>query len=288
MAGRMSGKVALITGAARGLGRSHAVRLAEEGADIIALDICKQIDGISHTMGTEADLAETGRLVEALDRRIVTQVADVREPGHLAAAVEAGMAELGHLDVVVANAGIAPIGPQTPTIAYFQVLSVNLSGVINTVEAAFPHLRAGASIVCVGSMAAMLSNTMDNSEAGEGVAGYVVAKRAVARFVRDTAMLLAPHNIRVNAVHPGNTDTNMLHHDEMYRLFRPDLPNPTREDVLPAFGSMHRLPVQTLDPNDISEAVLYLASDAARYVTGMQLRVDAGATIASSTSGAPD
>lgn len=284
MPGRMQGKVALITGAARGQGRSHAVRLAQEGADIIAVDVCSQIETVSYPMSTEADLAGTARLVEDLDRRIVTQVADVRDRAPLAAAVDAGVAALGHLDVVVANAGIIPLGDEVPPIAFFDSVSVDLVGVINTVEAAFGHLGSGASIVCIGSMAAMMPR---GAGAGAGAAGYSHAKAAVARFAHDLAQVLAPHNIRVNAVHPGNIDTDMLQNEAMYRMFRPDLENPTREDAQPAFGSMHKLPVNTLDPVDISEAVLFLASDAARYVTGLQLQVDAGALIPVRPSGAP-
>ncbi|TQS44873.1 NAD(P)-dependent oxidoreductase [Cryptosporangium phraense] len=274
----MEGKVAFVTGAARGQGRSHAVRLAEEGADIIAIDLCAQIDSVPYPMASEADLAETARLVEALDRRVVTAVADVRDRAALRAAVDAGVAELGHLDVVVANAGIAPTTPDVPVVAWFDTVSTNLGGVINTLEAAFPHLGAGASIVVTGSMAAFLPGSVD--AAGVGGAGYSHAKKAVARLVHDLAGTLAPHSIRVNAVHPGNIATPMLLSDMMYKVFRPDLEHPTYEDALPAFGSMHKLPVNTLDPVDISEAVLYFASDAARYVTGQQLAVDAGGTLA--------
>jgi SDR family mycofactocin-dependent oxidoreductase len=283
MPGRMQGKVALITGAARGQGRSHAVRLAQEGADIIAVDVCSQITSVAYPMATEADLAETARLVEALDRRIVTRVADVRDRASLAAAVQAGLVELGHLDVVVANAGIISLGRDTPPIAFLDVVSVNLVGVINTVEAALPQLSAGASIICIGSMAAMMPGASD----APGAAGYSHAKRGVARFTHDLSLALAPHNIRVNAIHPGNIDTDMLQNEAMYRIFRPDLEHPAREDAQAAFGSMHKLPVNTLDPVDISEAVLYLASDASRYVTGQQLKVDAGALLTVTTSGAP-
>ncbi|MBA4025330.1 MAG: SDR family mycofactocin-dependent oxidoreductase [Gordonia sp.] len=288
MTGRMAGKVAFITGAALGQGRSHAIRLAEEGADIIAVDLCTQIESATHQMASEADLTETVRLVEELDRRIVTQVADVRERAQLVAALQAGVSELGHLDVVVANAGICPVGPDVPLSGYFDTISVDLVGVINTVEAAFPHLSAGASIVVTGSMAAMLTTHVDNPTAGPGVAGYGHAKRAVARFVHETALQLAPINIRVNAVHPGNIDTKMLQNEAMFKLFRPDMSNPTKEDARTAFGSMHRLPVDTISPRDVSEAVLYLASDAARYVTGQQLRVDGGAVLPTTTSGAPN
>ena len=284
MPGRMQGKVALVTGAARGQGRSHALRLAQEGADIIALDLCAQIDTVSYPMATQADLAETARLVEELDRRIVTQVVDVRDRGPLAAAVAAGVASLGHLDVVVANAGIIPLGPDAPPVAFLDTVSVDLVGVINTVEAAFPHLGPGASVICIGSMAALMPGGTGEDA---GTAGYTHAKRGVARFAHDLALALARHNIRVNAVHPGNTNTDMLQNEAMYHQFRPDLEHPTREDAEPAFGRMHKLPVNTIDPVDISEAVLYLASDASRYVTGLQLRVDAGALLPVTPSGAP-
>ena len=287
MTGRMEGKVAFITGAARGQGRSHAVRLAQEGADIIAVDLCAQIDSVAYKLATDADLTETARLVEALDRRVLTRVADVRDRSQLAAAIEAGVAELGHLDVVVANAGISPLGPDVPTVGWLDTVSVNLVGVINTIDAAYPHLGPGASIICTGSMASLLAGSVDNPTAGPGGAGYAHAKRAVARLVHDLALALAPQSIRVNAVHPGNIDTEMLHTEAMYKLFRPDLENPTREDALPAIGGMHKMPVTLIDPIDISEAVLYLASDAARYVTGLQLKVDAGALLPSTTSGAP-
>ena len=284
MPGRMQGKVVLVTGAARGQGRSHAVRLAQEGADIIAVDVCEQIKSVPYPMATEADLAETARLVEELDRRIVTQVADVRDRAPLAAAVEAGVAALGHLDVVVANAGIISLGTGISPMAFFDTVGVDLVGVINTVEAAFPHLGPGASIICTGSMAALIPGSAGDAP---GTAGYSHAKRAVARFTHDLALTVASHNIRVNAIHPGNIDTDMLQNDAMFRLFRPDLENPAKEDVQAAFGSMHKMPVNTLEPNDISEAVLYLASDASRYVTGLQMKVDAGALLPLTTAGVP-
>jgi SDR family mycofactocin-dependent oxidoreductase len=286
MAGRVEGKVALVTGAARGQCRSHALRLAEEGADIIAVDLCSQIESVPYEMSTEEDLAETVRLVEALDRRIVARVADVREKSQLVSAIGAGVAELGHLDVVVANAGIVITQHDAPVSAWLDIVEVNLNGVINTVHAAFPHLHAGASIVCTGSMGALLPGSVDS--AGPGGAGYAHSKRAVARFVHDLALTLAPTSIRVNAVHPGNVNTPMLHNAAMYAMFRPDLEHPTREDAMPAFGAMHRMPVETIEPVDISEGVLFFASDASRYVTGQQLSIDAGAVLATSKSGAPD
>ncbi len=286
MTGRMQGKVVLVTGAARGQGRSHAIRLAQEGADVIAVDICAQIDTTPYPMATGADLAETAKLVEQLDRRVVAEVADVRERAQLAAVVEAGVAQLGQLDVVVANAGICPMGIGGPPAAFLDAVSVDLAGVINTVEVAFRYLRPGASIVCIGSRAGLMPGAGDPGSR-PGAAGYAHAKRAVARFTHDLALALAPHSIRVNAVHPGNINTDMLQNDAIYKLFRPDLEHPTRADAEPAFGAMHKLPVTTLDPLDISEAVLYLASDASRYVTGQQLKVDAGALLPVTNSGAP-
>lgn len=283
----LEGRVAFVTGAGQGQGRSHAIRLAEAGADIIALDICEQIETATHTMATEGDLAETARLITELGRRVMTRVVDVRDRSSLIEAAQAGFSEFGRIDVVVANAGICPLGPDVAPTAFLDTVSVDLVGVVNTVDAVFPHLRAGASIICTGSMAALLSSLSDNPSAGPGAGGYTHAKRGVARFVHDAALQFAPLSIRVNAVHPGNIDTAMLHNDAMYRIFRPDLENPTRDDAEPAFGYSHKLPVITIDPRDVSEAVLFLASDASRYVTGQQLKVDAGALLADTDSGAP-
>jgi SDR family mycofactocin-dependent oxidoreductase len=283
----MAGKVAFITGAARGQGRSHALRLAEEGADIIAVDLCADIATTHYPLATEADLAETAALVEKLDRRVVTAVADVRERAQLAAAVRDGVAQLGRLDVVVANAGICPLGSDVPPQGFLDAVSVDLVGVINAVEAAFPHLTAGASIIATGSVAGLMSGGTDNPQNGPGGAGYAHAKRGVARFVHDLALQLAPHSIRVNAVHPTNVDTDMLQSDPMYKVFRPDLDAPTRADAELAFPAMQPMPIGYVEAVDISNAVLFLASDEARYVTGLQLKVDAGALLASTTSGAP-
>lgn len=283
----LEGRVAFITGAGQGQGRSHAIRLAEAGADIIAIDICEQIKTATHTMAGPDDLAETARLVTDLGRRVLTRAVDVRDRSSLIEAAQAGSAEFGRIDIVVANAGICPLGPDVAPTAFLDTVSVDLVGVVNTVDAVFPHLGAGASIICTGSMAALLSSLTDNPTAGPGAAGYANAKRGVARFVHDAALQFGPLGIRVNAVHPGNIDTPMLQNEAMYKIFRPDLTNPTREDAEPAFGFSHRLPVNTIAPRDVSEAVLFLASDASRYITGQQLKVDAGALLADTTSGAP-
>jgi SDR family mycofactocin-dependent oxidoreductase len=275
--GRVQDKVVFITGAARGQGRAHAVRLAEEGADIIAVDICGQIDSVGYPMASRDDLDETARLVEKLDRRIVAVTADVRDRTALQAAVAEGVATLGRLDAVVAQAGIAPIGrPEAQ--ALLDATTVNFSGVVNAVEAALPHLPDGGSIVATGSTAALMPPS-DNGRPDSGKLGYSFAKRSVASFVNDLAVALAPRRIRVNAVHPTNTNTPMLNSDPMYREFRPDLDNPTREDALPAFHVMTAMGLPYVEPRDIADAVLFLVSDESRYITGVQLRVDAGAIV---------
>jgi SDR family mycofactocin-dependent oxidoreductase len=277
--GKLDGKVAVVTGAARGQGRSHAVTLAKAGADIIALDICADIESVQYPLASPADLAETQRLVEKEDRRCVTSQADVREPAQVRAAVDGGVAELGRLDIVVANAGITALSPDLTGSAFLDTVNVNFGGVLNVVTAAYPHLRAGASIIATGSVAAMFRGATDLRQQGPGGAGYSLSKREIARFVHDLAMALAPESIRVNAVHPGNVNTDMLHNQAMYKVFRPELDEVTPEDFEPASAAMFPLPISWLEPYDISAAVLFLASDDARYITGQQLRVDGGCAL---------
>jgi SDR family mycofactocin-dependent oxidoreductase len=278
MAGRLEGKVAFITGAARGQGRSHAIRLAEEGADIIAIDLCDQMDSVAYPQGTAAELAETAAMVEALDRRIVTRKADVRERDQLRAAVAAGIAELGHLDIVVCNAGILPIKHKDPS-AFVDAVDVDLVGVLNTVAVSLPHLSAGASIVITGSTAGLMPGAVNNPVLGPGGSGYGLAKTILVQYTEALALNLAPSSIRANCIHPTNCDTNLLHNDELNKIFRPDLENPTREDTLPAHTYFQGMPIPYVDPRDISNAVLFLASDEARYITGIQLRVDAASLL---------
>jgi SDR family mycofactocin-dependent oxidoreductase len=275
--GRVQGKVAFITGAARGQGRSHAVRLAEEGADIIAVDLCHDIDTLGYSLATPDDLKETARLVEEKDRRIVAVEADVRERAQLQAAVERGIAEFGKVDIVVAQAGIAGMKGDPPMQAWTDVIDTNLLGVINAVHAALPHLQAGASIVATGSTAAYM-NALPMMQVGTDPGGvsYMVAKRMLSSYMHDLARELAPRQIRANVIHPTNVNTDMLQSEPMYKSFRPDLEHPTKEDATPAFYVQQAMPVPWIEPVDISNAVLFLASDEARYVTGMQLRVDAG------------
>ncbi|MGO9098284.1 MAG: mycofactocin-coupled SDR family oxidoreductase [Mycobacterium sp.] len=278
--GRVEGKVALVTGAARGQGRSHAVHLAEAGADVIAVDICHDIASNDYPLARPEDLDETARLVEKHNRRIVPIQADVRDRTALAAAVETGIGELGKLDIVVANAGICPLGEGGPAAAFIDAVDVDLIGVLNTVHVALPHLKAGASIIMTGSVAGLLSSASSGSgPQGLGGAGYNFAKRVIVEYTTTLAVKLAPQSIRVNAVHPTNCNTDMLQSDPMYRTFRPDLENPSAEEAEVGFRSMQAMPIPWVEPSDISYAVVYLASDESRYVTGMQLRVDGGATI---------
>jgi (+)-trans-carveol dehydrogenase len=276
MAGRVEGKVAFITGAARGQGRSHAIRLAQEGADIIAVDICAQIDSVPYPMSTPEDLAQTVKEVEALDRRIVASQADVRDYGALKAALDAGVAELGRLDIVSANAGISSVGraDELPEQTWQDMIGTNLTGVWHAAKAAIPHLKAGGrggSIILTSSAAGLM--------AMENIAHYVSAKHGVVGLMRTLALELAPDNIRVNSLHPTMVNTPMIMNEPTYRLFRPDLENPTVDDAGPAFLTLNALPVKWVEPVDISNALLFLASDEARYITGVTLPIDAGCVI---------
>jgi len=278
--GRVEDKVAFITGAARGQGRSHAVHLAEEGADIIAVDICEDITSNEYPLARPEDLDETVRLVEKTGRRIVPIQADVRDRQALAEALDRGITELGKLDVVVANAGICPLGEGLPVEAFIDAVDVDLVGVINAVHVALPRLGEGASIIMTGSVAGLLSSASSGSgPQGLGGAGYNLAKRVIVEYSTTLAVKLAPKSIRVNAVHPTNCNTDMLQSEPMYKTFRPDLANPTVAEAEEGFRSFQAMPVPWVEPADISYAVVYLASDESRYVTGLQLPVDAGATI---------
>jgi SDR family mycofactocin-dependent oxidoreductase len=277
MSGRVEGKVVFITGAARGQGRSHAVRLAQEGADVIITDICKQIDSNLYPLATPEDLEKTARLVEAAGRRVVARQADVRDRDSLRAALEEGVREFGRLDVAVANAGICPMGVGNP-MDFVDATDVDLIGVMNTVAVSIPHLPDGSSVVITGSTAGMM-NATGGGNMGFGGMGYSWAKKTLIGYTEQMALVLAPRSIRINAIHPTNCNTHLIHNDELYKVFRPDLQEPTRADVEPAFQYFQAMPVPYVEPEDISAAVLYFASDESRYVTGQQLRVDAGSLL---------
>ncbi|MCV7317097.1 mycofactocin-coupled SDR family oxidoreductase [Mycolicibacillus parakoreensis] len=275
--GRVADKVAFITGAARGQGRSHALRLAEEGADIIAVDLCEDIDTIGYPMARPEDLDETATLVEKTGRRIVTAQADVREAAQLKSALDNGLAELGKVDIVVAQAGVAGMKGQPPLQAWTDVINTNLVGTINAIQVALPHLDNGASIIATASAAALMDAHQKANPGGDpGGMAYMTSKRLMAHYIHDLATELAVRGIRANVIHPTNCNTDMLQSEPMYRSFRPDLENPGRADAEPAFYVQQAMKVPFIEPDDISNAVLWLASEESRYVTGMQLRVDAG------------
>jgi SDR family mycofactocin-dependent oxidoreductase len=277
MAGRVAGKVAFITGAARGQGRSHAIRLAQEGADIIAVDLAGQIGSVPYAMSTPDDLAETVKEVEALDRRIVATQADVRDYGAVKAALDAGVAELGHLDIVSANAGIFSFGTleELDETHWQDMLDVNLTGVWHAAKAAIPHLRAnhGGSMILTSSTAGLM--------AIPNIGHYTAAKHGVVGLMRTLALELAPDFIRVNSVHPTGVDTDMIQNAAAYALFAPDLPEAerTRQVAAERFQTLNALPIPWVEPVDISNAVLWLASDESRYVTGVTLPIDAGSLL---------
>ncbi|WAC92631.1 mycofactocin-coupled SDR family oxidoreductase [Mycobacterium sp. Aquia_213] len=272
--GRVAGKVAFITGAARGQGREHAVRLAEEGADIIAIDTCGDIEGVNYPGATQDDLDETAALVEKLDRRIVTAKADVRDLASLRDALQQGIDQLGRPDVVIANAGIS--GSPAPAAlieeaAWQTMLDINLTGVWHTIKVAVPHMSdgRGGSIILVSSMLGL--------RGGGYMAHYASAKHGVVGLMNSLANELAPQLIRVNSIHPGNVLTPMIDNEQFHRTLRPDLAEPTMADTAAVIGHFHMLPVPVIEARAVSNAVLFLASDEAQYITGAALPVDAGA-----------
>lgn len=272
--GRLDGKVALITGAARGQGRSHAVRLAQEGAEIIAVDSCTDAKTTPYALATREDLDETARLVEELDRRVFPRVADVRDLGALQSAVADGISEFGHLDIVSANAGIASFAPawELSEETWQEMIDVNLTGVWKTCKAVIPRMLeqgTGGSIVLTSSTAGLV--------AYGNLAHYTAAKHGVTGLMRVLAVELAQHDIRVNSVHPTVVNTNMVQNQAIYDLFT-GVEGATREQATTAFTNVNALPIPWVDPVDISNAVLWLASDEARYVTGTTQVVDAGGT----------
>lgn len=270
---RVSGKVAFISGAARGQGRSHALRLAEEGADIIAFDFMEDFGTVPYPESRQSDLDETVRLVEALDRRILARKVDVRDQSALDQFVADGIAEFGHIDIVLGNAGIISYDKtwEMSEEKWQDMIDINLTGVWKTCKAVIPSMieaGRGGSIILTSSTAGV--NGFGN------IAHYVAAKHGVVGLAKSLANELAEYWIRVNTVLPTNVATDMILNQPAYNLFAPHIENPTKEDAAPAFTNMNLLPLPWVEARDISNAVLYLASDDARYVTGIQLPVDAG------------
>ncbi|EKF24249.1 putative short-chain type dehydrogenase/reductase [Mycolicibacterium hassiacum DSM 44199] len=273
MADRFAGRVAFITGAARGQGRAHAVRFAEEGADILAVDLCRQMPSVAYPMATPEDLAETVELVHKTGRRIVAVHADVRDPGQLQAAVQRCVAELGRIDFVLANAGILPVaGEQGAALdAFVDAIDVMLKGVYFTITAALPALLAhgdGGAVVITGSAASFKPVSVDFASMTHGAAGYTIAKHGVIGVMRHFAVTLAEKNIRVNSIHPGGVATPMVHNEALAGWAADH----------PAFSAAQRplLDTPPVEPDAISEALVYLCSDAGRYITGVALPVDGG------------
>lgn len=273
MSGRLTGKVALITGAARGIGRAQALRFAEEGADIVAIDICRPVEHATTPGAAPADLAETVRAVEALGRRIYASQTDVRDSDELAAAVDAGADALGRLDVICATAGISSAAPamELDPQRWQTMLDVNLTGAWRTCKTGIPWLLAGGrggSIVLISSIAG-LRGLMN-------VSHYTAAKHGVVGLMKSLAQELAPHRVRVNTIHPANTRTTMIQNSSTMRTFCPDVESPTQEQFETGLRSMHLLPTAFIEPEDIANASLFLASDESRFITGVTLPVDAG------------
>jgi (+)-trans-carveol dehydrogenase len=273
--GRLDGKVAFITGIARGQGRSHAIRLAQEGADIIGVDIASPVDTMSYPMGTMDELAETVRLVEATDRRIVARQADVRDLAALKGAVREGVDEFGRLDIVSASAAISPPGGpiwKIPPEQWNDVIGINLTGVYHTIVATVPILldqRQGGAITLTSSGAAL--NNAPN------LGDYVASKHGVIGLGLALANELAHRDIRVNVISPGTVDTPMVTQNVgQFKTFRPDLENPTLEDCMDLFTRINPMRRAWIDPVDISNALVFLSSDEARYITGIVLPVDQG------------
>lgn len=273
--GVLEGKVAFISGGARGQGRSHAIRLAQEGADIVTFDICETLDSVAYQGATEDDLAETVKSVEALDRRIVARKADVRDMDAVQAVFDEGLAELGRVDIVLANAGIMPIiGEKAePLQAWHDCIDVMLTGVLYTIEAARSTLVEqgdGGSIVITSSTAGLKGPTRTLSTAKNGMLGYIAAKHGVVGMMRSYANALGPYGIRCNTIHPTGVNTPMVANPEFAAYAEQE---PTLMDA------MHNtLPIPLVEAVDISNAIVYLCSEAGRYVNGIQLPVDAGAT----------
>ncbi len=268
-----SGKVAFITGVARGQGRSHALEFARLGADIGGLDLCGPIPTVPYALASASDLKQSAQGIESLGRQAVLRVADVRDPAAVGAVVAEVLESLGRIDVVITNAGVFSVAdPMTLSPETWRdVLDVNLTGVWNTVQACLPAMvqsGRGGSIVMTSSIG--------------GVQGllhcphYVASKHGVIGLMRALANELAPHRIRVNAVCPTNVNTPMIQNPANYRTFRPDLEDPGREDIIDVAASMHLLEVPWVEAEDVTAAVVWLASDAARYLTGVVLPVDAG------------
>jgi SDR family mycofactocin-dependent oxidoreductase len=272
----LDGKVAFITGAARGQGRSHALRLAREGARIAAVDIAESLPSVPYPGATAADLRQTIELVGQSGGQAIAIQADVRDPAAMDAAAASALAAFGRIDVVCANAGIVSGGAswRLSEQQWRDVIDVNLTGVWHTTKAVIPAMieaRQGGSIIITSSIAGL--------RASRNISHYAASKHGVVGLMMALANEVAPYGIRVNSVHPTTVATEMVLNEPTYRLFRPDLVKPTLEDTIPVFRSLNLLDVPWVEAIDVSNAVAWLASDEARYVTGVALPIDAGASV---------
>ena len=269
-----AGRVALITGGARGQGRSHAVEFARLGADIAVCDLCHDLASVGYPLATPGDLAETVRLVEEQGRSCLSSVTDVRDLDATLAFVEEAHDALGSVDILVANAGVSSLGSiSTMTAAeWSETIDTNLTGVFNAMRAVAPHMRRQRWGRIIG-----ISSMMGRS-ANPGIAAYVASKWGVIGLVKSVAFELAHVGVTVNAIAPGNVSTPMIHNDTLYGLMRPDLDHPTREDVAPGMAALHVQPVPWIEPEEITAAVVFLASEGARHITGSVIDVNAGAS----------
>lgn len=271
--GQLDGKVAFITGVARGQGRAHAIALAREGADIIGLDLCRTLDSTPYPGATVDDLQETVRLVKETGRQIVAKQADVRDMAAVQEVLDAGVQQLGRVDIVLANAGICAGGLswEISEEAWQEMLDVNLTGVWHTAKAAIPTMISqgdGGSIVITASI--------DGIRAAPNISSYAASKFGANGLMEALACELGPYNIRVNSMNPTCVDTLMIGNEFVYGLFRPDLEHPTKEQVSEKFASTHVLDVPWVQPEDVTNGILYLVSDAAKYVTAHKMVMDAG------------
>jgi SDR family mycofactocin-dependent oxidoreductase len=270
----LAGQVAVITGGARGQGRSHALALARLGADVAVCDLCEDVATIDYPLATRDDLAETDRQVEALGRRCVSAVVDVRDLAAVTGFVDSAVSFLGSVDILVANAGVSGTGSicHMDAAHWADVIDINLTGVFNTLRAGAPHMRRQRSGRIIG-----VSSMMGRS-AQLGIPAYTASKWGVIGLCKSAALELAGDGVTVNVVAPGNVSTPMIHNDALYRMVRPDLEHPTRDDVAPALAALHAQPVPWVEPEDVTAAVVFLASEGARYITGSVIDIDAGAS----------
>ena len=272
--GQFAGRVAVITGGARGQGRSHAVELARQGADIALVDRCADLGTVTYPLATPGDLAETVRLVEAEGRRCIAEVADVRHLEAMIAFVNGVVDEFGSVDILVANAGISTLGSifELDAEGWSETVDTNLTGVFNALRAAAPHMRRQhfGRMVTISSMMGRSANPL--------IPAYCAAKWGVIGLTKSVAHEMAHSNVTVNCVAPGNVSTDMLHNEMLFKLMRPDLENPTKEDVAGVMAALHVQPVPWLEAEEITSAVVFLCSNGARHITGSVIDVDAGAS----------